>query len=50
VGVAELDLSGVTAVDRDGLALCLIAVEQHEAAIGGRSSCFDAAWRGFFEE
>jgi hypothetical protein len=50
VGVAELDLSGVTAVDPDGLALCRIAVEQYGAAIGGRSSCFDAAWRGFFEE
>jgi len=44
VGVAELDLSGVTAIDSAGLALCLIAVEQYDVEIVCRSRCVAAAW------
>lgn len=44
VGVAELDLSGVTAIDNGGMALCLIAVEQYAVKLSARSSCVDAAW------
>lgn len=45
VGVTELDLSGVTDIDSGGLALCLIAAEQHDVKMVGHSACVDAAWR-----
>jgi len=45
VGVSELDLSGVTAIDSGGLALCLIAAEQHDVKMAGCSACVDVAWR-----
>lgn len=44
VGVAELDLSGVTDIDSVGLALCLIAAEQYQVALPKRSPCVEAAW------
>jgi hypothetical protein len=44
VGVAELDLSGVTDIDSVGLALCLIAVEQYQVDLPKRSPCVEAAW------
>ncbi len=46
VGVAELDLSGVTDIDSVGLALCLIAVEQYKVVLNKRSSCVEAALAG----
>ncbi|MGE5472267.1 MAG: PilZ domain-containing protein [Bacteroidota bacterium] len=45
VGVDEIDLSGVTLVDQAGLALCLVAVGRHGAAIGAQSECFAGAWK-----
>ena len=45
VGVDEIDVSSVTAVDQAGLALCLVAVERHGAVMAARSECFDQAWR-----
>ncbi len=46
VGVAELDLSGVTGIDSVGLALCLIAAEQYKVDLPKRSPCVEAAWAG----
>lgn len=43
VGVAELDLSGVTLIDADGLAMCRRAVELG-VRIERRSPCVDAVW------
>lgn len=45
VGASELDLSDVTDIDSGGLALCVIAAEQHAVRIVARSECVDAAWR-----
>lgn len=45
VGVSEIDLSGVTDIDSGGLALCLIATEQHDVAMASCSACVEAAWR-----
>ena len=44
VGVAELDLAGVTDIDSVGLALCLIAVEQYQVILPKCSPCVEAAW------
>ncbi len=45
-GVAEIDLSGVTNVDSEGLALCRVAVEQYKAGIVNPSSCVRAVMAG----
>lgn len=45
VGVDEMDLGAVTAVDQGGLALCLVATGRHGAVIGAQSDCFAAAWQ-----
>lgn len=44
VGVAEIDLSGVTHIDSGGLALCAIAAEKYEVAMVRRSPCVEAVW------
>ncbi len=44
VGVDEMDLKAVTAVDQAGLALCLVATTRHGVAIGAQSECFAEAW------
>lgn len=44
VGVDEIDLSGVTAVEQAGLGLCMIATSRYGVAITERSKCFDEAW------
>lgn len=44
VGVAEIDLAGVTDIDNVGLALCRIAAEQYRVDITKRSPCVEAAW------
>ena len=44
MGVAEIDLSGVTSIDPASLALCRIATEQYAVSIDKRSPCVDAAW------
>ena len=44
VGVDVLDLSAVTAVDQEGLALCLEATGRYQARMGQQSACFSAAW------
>lgn len=44
VGVDEIDLAGVTAVEQAGLALCLVAVNRHGAVIGSQSEIFGGAW------
>lgn len=44
MGVDEIDLEGVTAVEQAGLALCLVATKRHGVAIGAQSSCFAEAW------
>ena len=43
VGVAELDLSGVTAIDSAGLALCLVAIGQYSVQLVSPSDCVMAA-------
>jgi hypothetical protein len=45
VGVDEIDLEAVTAVDQSGLALCLVATGRHGVAIGAQSECFAGAWK-----
>lgn len=45
VGVKELDVEAVTAVDQSGLALCLVATTRHGVEIGAQSACFADAWR-----
>lgn len=45
VGVDEIDLEAVTAVDQGGLALCLVATGRHGVAIGAQSECFASAWK-----
>ncbi|MGE5491647.1 MAG: PilZ domain-containing protein [Actinomycetota bacterium] len=44
VGVDEMDLSGVTAVDAAGLDLCLLAQGRYGVRIGQRSECVAKAW------
>ncbi len=46
LGVAELDLSGVTHIDSEGLALCQVAVDQHKVGIVQPSSCVRAVMAG----
>lgn len=43
VGVDEIDLGAVTAVDQAGLALCLVAHDRHGVRFGAQSPCFAAA-------
>lgn len=45
VGVDEIDVAGVTAVDQAGLALCLVATTRHGVVIGAQSECFATAWK-----
>lgn len=45
VGVDEIDLSGVTAVDQAGVALCVVASGRHGATIGAQSPCFAGVWK-----
>lgn len=45
VGVDEIDLEAVTAVDQSGLALCLVATGRHGVVIGAQSECFAGAWK-----
>lgn len=45
VGVDEIDLESVTAVDQSGLALCLVATGRYGVAIGAQSECFAGAWK-----
>ena len=45
VGVNEIDMSGVTAIDQPGLALCLVATSRHGVEIGEQSACFATAWK-----
>ncbi|MDR2837860.1 MAG: PilZ domain-containing protein [Azonexus sp.] len=45
VGVDEMDLGAVTAVDRNGLALCRIATGQYGVTIGAQSQCFAGVWK-----
>ncbi|HSG22846.1 MAG TPA: PilZ domain-containing protein [Azonexus sp.] len=44
VGVHEIDVEAVTAVDQSGLALCLVATRRHGVEIGTQSACFARAW------
>jgi len=44
VGVNEIDVEAVTAVDQSGLALCLVATRRHGVEIGAQSDCFTNAW------
>lgn len=45
VGVDEINLESVTAVDQGGLALCLVATNRHGVDIGAQSECFAEAWK-----
>lgn len=45
VGVDEIDLSGVTAVESGGMALCLLANGRYGVAIGASSPVFADAWQ-----
>jgi len=42
-GIAELDLSEVTRIDAEGVALCSLAVSRYGVRIGQRSLCVDEA-------
>ncbi|WP_150428587.1 PilZ domain-containing protein [Dechloromonas sp. CZR5] len=44
MGVDEIDLEGVTAVEQAGLALCLVATKRHGVTLGAQSVCFAEAW------
>lgn len=44
VGVEEIDVSAVTAVDPEGLALCLTAAGKHGVSISKQSACFARSW------
>ena len=44
VGVDEIDVEAVTAVDQAGLALCLVATNRYAVTIGARSACFAEEW------
>ncbi|MDQ5960873.1 MAG: hypothetical protein QG592_1956 [Pseudomonadota bacterium] len=44
VGVAEIDLSEVTLIDKEGVALCTLAVTRYGVNAARRSSCVQAAW------
>jgi len=44
MGVDEIDLEEVTAVDQAGLALCIVANNRHGVKIGAQSRCFAEAW------
>jgi len=45
VGVVEMDLGAVTAVDENGMELCLTATDVHGVAVSAQSECFAAAWK-----
>jgi len=45
VGIDEIDVAEVTAVDQAGLALCVIATGRHQVNLGRQSECFAAAWK-----
>jgi hypothetical protein len=45
VGVDEINLEAVTAVDQGGLALCLVATNRYGVGIGPQSACFADAWK-----
>lgn len=47
VGVADMDLSGVTDIDPDGLELCRIAVEEHRVGLMHPSPCVASGVRGY---
>ncbi|MFC5301652.1 PilZ domain-containing protein [Azospira restricta] len=45
VGVAEIDLSGVTLIDSDGVSMCADAVARYGVRAERRSPCVEAVWR-----
>lgn len=45
VGVVEIDLSGVTRIDNDGVSMCSIAVSRYGVRAERRSPCVQAAWQ-----
>lgn len=45
VGVDQIDVGAVTAVEQAGLALCLVATERYGATLGEQSDCFSGAWQ-----
>ena len=47
IGIADMDLSGVTRIDDDGLELCRIAVEQHRVRLLNPSPCVAAGMAGY---
>ena len=47
VGINEMDLSGVTKIDSDGMELCRIAVEQHGVVLAHSSPCVLASLKGY---
>lgn len=47
VGIADIDLSGVTEIDADGLELCRIAVECHNVTISRQSCCVASGMEGY---
>lgn len=50
VGLDAIDVSGVTAVDDAGLALCVLAAGRYQVNIGEGSACFAEAWRKVLNE
>ncbi len=50
VGIQEIDVSAVTAVDQGGLALCLTAQTKHGVRIGNQSDCFARGWKEILQQ
>lgn len=45
VGVAEIDLSEVTMIDKEGVSMCNLAVSRYGVRAERRSPCVQAAWQ-----
>lgn len=45
VGVAEIDLSEVTMIDKEGISMCSFAVSRYGVRAERRSPCVQAAWQ-----
>lgn len=45
VGIDEIDVSAVTAVDAAGIDLCLLAEGRYGARVGRQSECFAKRWK-----
>ena len=47
VGIDDIDLSGVTDIDAEGIDLCRIAIEKHGVAVSRPSPCVASGMAGY---